>query len=67
MNALDTMLNVLTSKLEILKQEEEALKQKQVALGKEIAQFFTDHDTPPNAHPLEIIKHFRRRKVIETL
>ncbi len=67
MNALDTTLNYLTSKLESIQREEEGIRQKQIALGKEIQEFFKEMDCPPQAHPLQIIKFFRQKKVIETL
>lgn len=67
MNSLDTKLNYLTHKLEILQTEETQLKEKQIVLGKEIMEFFNEHGCPPNSHPLQVIKYFRQKKVIETL
>jgi len=67
MNALDTRLNYLVGRLELLRSEEEQLRQKQVTLGKEMSEFFQEHGCPGSAHPIEIIKHFRQRKVLETL
>jgi len=67
MNALDTRLNFLCSKLELLQQEEVALRQRQIALGKEIQEFLLEFGCPENSHPIQIIKHFRLKKVLETL
>lgn len=67
MNALDTTLNYLSHKLELLQSEEAILRQKQVELGKEIADFFKFHELPVNTHPIQVIKFFRQKKVLETL
>ncbi len=67
MSALDSKLNMLCAKLDMLRTEEQLLRDKQVTLGKEINAFFQEHDCPMNANPIELIKYFRQRKVLETL